>query len=50
VSTVGFAGFLLGPPIIGLVAGASSLRVSFGIIALMGLAVMALARPAAAER
>jgi MFS family permease len=50
VSTVGFAGFLLGPPIIGLVAGASSLRVSFGIIALMGLAVMGLARPAAAER
>jgi len=49
VSTVGFAGFLLGPPLIGLVAGATSLRVSFAIIALMGLAVAALARPATAE-
>ncbi|MDF7811225.1 MFS transporter [Hymenobacter sp. YC55] len=43
VSTVGFAGFLLGPPVIGLVAGATSLRVSFAIIALMGLCVTALA-------
>lgn len=50
VSTVGFAGFLLGPPAIGLVAGISSLRVSFAIIAVMGLAVAALARPAAADR
>jgi MFS family permease len=49
VSTVGFAGFLLGPPLIGLVAGATSLRVSFAIIAVMGLAVAALARPATAE-
>ena len=47
VSTVGFAGFLLGPPVIGLVAGLSSLRASFAIIAFMGLAVAALARPAA---
>ncbi|NML66775.1 MFS transporter [Hymenobacter sp. RP-2-7] len=47
VSTVGFAGFLLGPPLIGLVAGLSSLRVSFALIAVMGLAVAALARPAA---
>ena len=46
VSTVGFAGFLLGPPLIGLVAGATSLKVSFTIIACMGLAVAALARPA----
>ena len=49
VSTVGFAGFLLGPPLIGLVAGATSLRVSFAIIACMGLAVAALARPATAD-
>lgn len=49
VSTVGFAGFLLGPPVIGLVAGLSSLRVSFAIIAVMGLAVAALARPAASR-
>ena len=41
VSSIGFAGFLLGPPLIGFVAGASSLRVSFGLIALMGLAVSA---------
>ena len=49
VSTVGFAGFLLGPPLIGLVAGATSLRVSFAIIACMGLAVAALARPATTD-
>ncbi|WP_187262984.1 MFS transporter [Pontibacter beigongshangensis] len=39
VSTIGFLGFLLGPPVIGLVAGATSLRVSFTIIAVMGLCV-----------
>jgi MFS family permease len=39
VSTIGFFGFLAGPPLIGLVAGATSLRISFSIIALMGLAV-----------
>jgi MFS family permease len=44
VSTVGFAGFLLGPPVIGLVAGAFSLRVSFTLIAVMGLIVALLAR------
>ncbi|UYZ64414.1 MFS transporter [Hymenobacter weizhouensis] len=44
VSTVGFAGFLLGPPVIGLVAGLSSLRVSFSIIALIGLSIALLAR------
>ncbi|RSK44506.1 MFS transporter [Hymenobacter perfusus] len=44
VSTVGFAGFLLGPPVIGLVAGATSLRVSFSLIAVMGLVVALLAR------
>jgi len=43
VSTVGFAGFLLGPPLIGLVAGATSLRVSFAIIALMGVCMTVLA-------
>jgi len=39
VSTIGFMGFLLGPPVIGLVAGATSLRVSYCIIAFMGLCV-----------
>ena len=43
VSTIGFFGFLLGPPVIGLVAGATSLRVSFAFIALMGLCVSAVA-------
>ena len=43
VSTIGFFGFLLGPPLIGFVAGATSLRVSFGLIAVMGLAVSAVA-------
>ena len=39
VSTIGFLGFLAGPPLIGLVAGATSLRISFFIIAFMGMAV-----------
>ncbi|MCB2377060.1 MFS transporter [Hymenobacter sp. BT635] len=39
VSTVGFLGFLIGPPLIGLVAGAFSLRISFAIIAVMGLCI-----------
>ena len=43
VSTIGFFGFLLGPPVIGFVAGATSLRVSFALIAMMGLAVSAVA-------
>ncbi|GAB2530448.1 MFS transporter [Rufibacter soli] len=42
VSTIGFAGFLVGPPLIGLVAGVSSLRFSFALIALMGVAVAVL--------
>ncbi|WP_345058626.1 MFS transporter [Hymenobacter glaciei] len=43
VSTIGFFGFLLGPPVIGFVAGASSLRVSFALIAVMGVCVSAVA-------
>lgn len=39
VSTIGFAGFLVGPPVIGFLAGAFSLRVSFTLIAAMGLCV-----------
>lgn len=39
VSSIGFFGFLAGPPLIGLVAGISSLRVSFIIIAAMGISV-----------
>ena len=39
VATTGYFGFLLGPPLIGWIAGASSLRVSFFVIALMGLTI-----------
>jgi MFS family permease len=43
VSTISFFGFLIGPPLIGLLAGISSLRLSFAVIAFMGLAVTVLA-------
>ncbi len=43
VSTISFFGFLIGPPLIGLLAGISSLRLSFSVIACMGLAVSILA-------
>ncbi|PAW95617.1 MFS transporter [Mucilaginibacter sp. MD40] len=39
VSTISFTGFLVGPPVIGFIAGAISLRASFTLIALMGLCV-----------
>lgn len=39
VSSIGFLGFLLGPPLIGILAGISSLRLSFTIIAFMGILV-----------
>ena len=37
VSTIGYLGFLIGPPAIGFIAQASSLRVSFVLIAILGL-------------
>lgn len=43
VSTIGFLGFLVGPPLIGVLAGISSLRLSFTVIAVMGLCVAVLA-------
>jgi MFS family permease len=43
VSSIGFMGFLLGPPIIGFIAQASSLRWSFTLVALLGLTTTALA-------
>ncbi|MEP7107235.1 MAG: MFS transporter [Ferruginibacter sp.] len=43
VSTIGFLGFLIGPPLIGFIAGASSLRWSFTVIALIGLSTAVLA-------
>jgi MFS family permease len=43
VSTIGFAGFLLGPPIIGFIAQLASLRLSFTLIAFLGLVTTLLA-------
>jgi MFS family permease len=43
VSTISFFGFLFGPPLIGILAGISSLRLSFAVIAFMGLCVTILA-------
>ncbi|RFZ83330.1 MFS transporter [Mucilaginibacter terrenus] len=40
VSTIGFLGFLVGPPLIGFVAGIATLRASFSIIAMMGACVV----------
>ena len=46
VSTVGFLGFLLGPPMIGFISEATSLRWSFAIIALLGTGITLLASQA----
>ncbi|OLY93028.1 Nitrate/nitrite transporter NarK [Cnuella takakiae] len=43
VSSIGFLGFLFGPPLIGVLAGLSSLRLSFTFIALMGLCITLIA-------
>lgn len=43
VSTIGFFGFLMGPPLIGFVAQALNLRWSFAIIACIGLATSIIA-------
>jgi MFS family permease len=44
ISTIGFAGFLIGPPLIGFVAEATNLRWSFTLIALIGLSTAILAK------
>ena len=43
VSTIGYLGFLFGPPFIGFIAQASSLRVSLGLIAVMGIMIALIA-------
>lgn len=43
VSTIGYLGFLIGPPLIGFVAQATSLRVSLGLIAVLGLMIAVMA-------
>ncbi len=42
ISAIGFLGFLIGPPMIGWIAGATSLRVSFTVIVFFGAAIAAL--------
>jgi MFS family permease len=42
VSSIGFLGFLFGPPLIGVIAGLFSLRISFILIALIGISVVAI--------
>jgi len=39
VSSIGFLGFLMGPPLIGYISQLSSLRYSFAVVALFGLCV-----------
>ena len=43
VSTIGFLGFLLGPPLIGFIAQTFSLRWSFTLIAILGFLTTVLA-------
>ena len=50
VSTIGYLGFLFGPPFIGFIAQASNLRVSLGLIAVMGLAITVMATRTKFER
>lgn len=44
VSTIGFLGFLIGPPLIGFLAEASGLRFAFGAVAVLGLGTALLAK------
>ena len=44
VSTIGYLGFLFGPPFIGFIAQATSLRISLALIAVLGLLIAAIAR------
>ncbi|MDQ3844640.1 MAG: MFS transporter [Bacteroidota bacterium] len=43
VSSIGFLGFLVGPPVIGVISGIAGLRISFVLIAVIGLAVALMA-------
>lgn len=49
VSTLGFVGLLIGPPLIGFVAAATSLKISFVIIAFIGLTFAGLSLAAKEE-
>jgi MFS family permease len=50
VSSLGYLGFLAGPPLVGGVASLTSLRLACGLLALSGLLVVALAPSAAVRR
>jgi len=50
VTTTGYAGFLAGPPVVGLIADASSLRVSLVVVAALCLLASAFARTVRDER
>lgn len=50
VSTIGFAGFFVGPPIIGLIAKLASLRLSLTFVAFMALMVVILSSRAKLDR
>ena len=43
VSSIGMIGLLIGPPIIGFIAGLTSLKISFMILSLFGIAIIAVA-------
>lgn len=43
VSSISFLGFLLGPPVIGYISEMTSLRVSYGLIALFGIGIALMA-------
>jgi len=49
-STLGYAGFLLGPPTIGFLAGAISLRVALTTVSLLAVVAIVLARTASGGR
>jgi MFS family permease len=49
-STFGYAGFLLGPPVIGFLASAASLRAALTTVSLLAVVAIALARFAAPGR
>jgi MFS family permease len=44
VASVAYGGFLVGPPVIGFVADATSLRLSFGLLAVLAAGIITLAR------
>lgn len=42
ISTIGYLGFLMVPPLVGFVAQVAGLRIAFGIIALLGALIVVL--------